>query len=104
MTLNLQKCRFGIQSVEYLGFVVGEGVISPGKRKIKAVGEFSKPTNVHEVRRFIGLVSFFRRFIPQFALIAAPLTDLLKESKSFKFFFAKTVHAAHTYSLILSFI
>ena len=83
MTLNLQKCRFGMQSVEYLGFVVGEGVISPGKPKIRVIREFPRPTNVHEVRRFIGLASFLRRFIPQFALIAALLTDLLKESKPF---------------------
>ena len=60
MALHLQKCRFGMRSVEYLGYVVGESVISPGKRKIKAIEKFLRPTSVHEVRRFIELASFFR--------------------------------------------
>ena len=84
LTLNLKKCRFGMKKVEYLGYVLGEGVIQPGERKIRAIAEFPSPRNVHEVRRFMGLASFFRRFVPKFAQVAMPITDQLKAKKIFE--------------------
>lgn len=84
LTLNLKKCKFGMRKVEYLGYILGEGSIRPGERKIKAIEEFRRPENEHEIRRFVGLASFFRRFMPGFARIATPLTDLLGKTRKFE--------------------
>jgi len=59
-----------------------EGV-RPGEQKIVAVKEFPKPNNKHEVRRFLGLCGFSRRFIQHYAMLAQPMSDLLKDSVSF---------------------
>lgn len=53
--------------------------IKPGRKKIEAVSKYPRPSNQHEVRQFLGLSGFFRRFIKGYAVITAPLTDLLKK-------------------------
>lgn len=82
LTLNLQKCHFFKENIEYLGYEISENGIRPGQAKITAVEKFPTPQNVHEVRQFIGLASYFRKFIKDFALIARPLTDLTKKESS----------------------
>lgn len=84
MTLRLDKCRFLQTEIEYLGHQIDEEGIRPGAYKIKAVAEYTPPGNVHEVRRFLGLVSYFRKFIKDFAMLARPLTNLTKKSAIFQ--------------------
>lgn len=79
LTLKLSKCHFFLDTVDFLGFEVSAGGIRPGSRKSEAVSKFPRPTNQHEVRQFLGLSGFFRRFIQGYAIITAPLTDLLKK-------------------------
>lgn len=84
LTLKLSKCHFFYQTIDFLGFEVSSQGVRPGNKKIESVANFPSPKNQHEVRQFMGLASFFRRFIKNFAVIARPLTDLLRKNNSWK--------------------
>jgi len=73
LTLKPAKCSLGANYIEFLGFVIVEGTICPGNEKNRAVQEFPKPNDVHEIRRFLGLTGFFRRFVENYATVALPL-------------------------------
>lgn len=79
LTLNLSKCEFLLDKIDYLGYEISSAGIRPGDRKIQSVADFPVPTNIHSVRQFLGLVGYFRKFILNFAQIAHPLTRLLKK-------------------------
>ena len=70
--------------VEYLGYVVSQDGVSASPEKVRAVQNYPVPKTVREVRSFIGLASFYRRLIPNFAEISKPLTELLRKETSFK--------------------
>lgn len=79
LTLKLAKCRFFDSNVSYLGYDISAEGIRPGEAKILAVKEFPSPRNIHEVRQFLGLTGYFRKFIKGYGEIARPLTSLLKK-------------------------
>lgn len=68
-----------------MGYEISVDVIRPGELKIKAVKDFSEPRNVHEIRQFVGLASYFRRFVQNFSVVARPLTNLTKKNVPWKF-------------------
>jgi len=82
--LNLPKCVFGSQNVSYLGFRLTAEGIKPGTDKLKAVEKADPPTNVHEVRQFLGLCNFFRTHVKNFAMVTAPLTKLTRKDCDWK--------------------
>ena len=73
------KCSFNHPEVEFCGHIVGNGVVKVLDKKVKIIREWPQPKNVQEVRQFFGLANYYRRFIKNFGLIAAPLSELFKE-------------------------
>jgi hypothetical protein len=69
--------------VEFLGHVVEEGKIRMDPKKVEAVQKWPTPKSTTEVRGFLGLAGYYRKFIHKFAAIAAPLTDLTKKTPNF---------------------
>ena len=78
-TLKPSKCHFFRREVEYLGHIVSSSGISPNPKKVKAVQECPFPKNIHEVRHFLGLVSYYRRFIKDFSTVAKPLITMTEK-------------------------
>jgi Reverse transcriptase (RNA-dependent DNA polymerase)/RNase H-like domain found in reverse transcriptase len=83
LTLNPKKCSFGYTEVPILGHVVSAEGISPNRDKIKAVLEFTTPTSLKQVRSFIGMAGFYRKFVKDFAGITRPLTALSRKGVKF---------------------
>ena len=73
LKINPAKCQFIRKEVQYLGHVITPEGLCPNKRLVEAVQNYTVPSNVQELKRFMGLASYYRRFVPQFAKIANPL-------------------------------
>ena len=74
------KCDLFKQQINYLGHLVSKEGVSTDPEKFKAVTEWPQPTTVTEVRSFLGFVSYYRRFIPNFSKVAIPLNNKLLQS------------------------
>ncbi|GBG90246.1 hypothetical protein CBR_g50424 [Chara braunii] len=81
--IALEKSEFFLSEISFLGYVVTRGGLRPDSRKVAAVKEAPVPTSLTQVRAFLGLVSYYRRFIKGFAAIARPLTNLLRKDQPF---------------------
>lgn len=84
LTVNIAKCRLCMREVRYLGFVIGDGVMKPDPEKVRAIRDIRPPRTVRELRRFLGLAGWYRRFVEGFADISSPLTDLTSKTKKFE--------------------
>ena len=80
LTVRPCKSEIGKNSIDYLGQTIGNGFMRPMSDKIKSIIEAKIPETKKEVRAFIGLSSYYRRYIPDYASIVAPLTDLTKKN------------------------
>ena len=81
---KFSKCEFWLQEVAFLGHVLSAEGVVVDPAKIEAVKEWDQPRNVTEVRSFLGLAGYYRRFIENFSKIARPMTKLLKKTKEFE--------------------
>ncbi|KAI2644051.1 Retrovirus-related Pol polyprotein from transposon 17.6 [Labeo rohita] len=80
LTLNVAKCEWARQEANYLGDHLGNGQLRPQMDKVEAIRRSPQPKTKKEVRSFLGLVGWYRRFVPNFASIAAPLANLLSKT------------------------
>ena len=85
LKLKPSKCHFFRRSIRYLGFRVSEGKVQPDPQNLEVVKKFNVPHSIKNVRQFLGLTGFYRKFIPDYAEISLPLTNLLKTKDKKKF-------------------
>ncbi|KAL6318509.1 hypothetical protein AAG906_000587 [Vitis piasezkii] len=81
---KLKKCEFWLDRVSFLGHVVTKDGISVDPRKVDVVSNWRRPTTVTEIRSFLGLAGYYRRFIEGFSKIALPLTSLTQKGVKFE--------------------
>ncbi len=81
LTIRPDKCAISKTETTYLGYKLGHGVIRPQVGKIEAIKHAERPTSKKQVRSFLGLVGWYRRFIPHFSARAVALTNLTKKDK-----------------------
>ena len=77
LTVNLAKCEFGKATVTFLGHVVGQGSVKPIDAKVEVICKFPTPMGKKQLMRFLGMAGYYRKFCPNFSVIAEPLTHLL---------------------------
>ena len=80
---KLSKCEFLKNEVEYLGHHISALGISVDQHKVEAIKSWPTPTNVSELRSFLGLANYYRKFVKGFSAIASPLTSLLHKDKPY---------------------
>ena len=85
LTLKPGKCKWARRQVKYLGHLIEDGMIKTDPDKTAAVREFPIPSSVKEGRAFLGLASYYRRFVPNFATLSKPLSVLTKTKHSQSF-------------------
>nr|VZI17555.1 unnamed protein product [Spirometra erinaceieuropaei] len=81
VVLNPSKCVFGVRSLEFLGHMVDSHGIRPLPSKVAAIRDFPPPTSKRQLQRFLGMVNFYRRFLPNCADLMLPLTNMLSGPK-----------------------
>ena len=84
LTVNREKSVFCAQEVKYLGFVINYEGLKVDPEKTRAVKEYPKPRTVKQLRRYVGMLSWYRRSIKDFAKIAEPLIRLTRKDEKFK--------------------
>ena len=78
--INQKKSEFFLEEIRYLGHIISKYGIRMDSKKLKAINGWPEPRNLHELRSFIGMCAYYRRFIEKFSLIAGPLHDLTKKN------------------------
>ncbi|KAK7116800.1 hypothetical protein V1264_002415 [Littorina saxatilis] len=94
LTVRPSKVEAGFDSIEFLGHIVGEGSMRPVPSKVSKILNVSVPTTKKQVRSLVGLISFYRRYVPSFASIVSPLVELTKKNQPNKVRWSKECQMA----------
>ncbi|GBN60381.1 Transposon Ty3-G Gag-Pol polyprotein [Araneus ventricosus] len=81
IVVNTEKCVFGQLSVKFLGYLISEKGIEPLADRVKAINEFQQPKTIKDLRRFLSLLNFYRRFLKNVAHEQSLLSDYLKGAR-----------------------
>lgn len=81
LTISLEKCNFFRETLNYLGFVLDKYGLRTNPEKVAAMVNFPQPKTTTEIKRFVGMCSWYRRFIPHFSALLAPINNLLSGKK-----------------------
>jgi len=85
LKLQPDKCKFLKTEITYLGHVISRDGVRPDPKKLEAVKQFPRrPKTPKNIKQFLGLAGYYRRFIPNFSKLAKPLTNLLKNDTRFE--------------------
>jgi hypothetical protein len=79
--LRLDKCSWFVTQLEFLGFVISNGLRSPNPKLVSAITDFGIPRDVKQLESFLGMINFYSEFLPQFSTIANPLRALTSADK-----------------------
>ncbi|XP_031343701.1 uncharacterized protein K02A2.6-like isoform X2 [Photinus pyralis] len=85
LKVNVDKCKFLQGEIKYLGFVLTKQGLAKDKEKLQAINVIPYPTNMKELRSFIGMVNYYSRFVPKMSELLEPLYILLRQGQEFKF-------------------
>ena len=81
LTAQPAKCKFGFQSLDYLGFALSGTQLCTQPGKIEAIQKIEPPKSKKQLRSFLGLASFYRKFVPNLASLTSSLSELLKKRR-----------------------
>lgn len=84
LIVNSKKCEFFKNIIEFLGHKIEESGTLPEKAKVQTISEWPIPTNLTEIKSFLGFTGYYQKFIRNFASLAEPLTRLLKKDVRFE--------------------
>ena len=81
---KFNKCEFWLTKVGFLGHVVSDSGVSMDPKKVEAIMSWERPKSVFEIRNFLGLTGYYRRFIENFSRLAGPMTKLTRKEVKFE--------------------
>lgn len=100
--VKLEKCKFHTSKVEFLGYIISNEGISMDQAKIDSVTSWPIPASTKDVMSFLGFTNFYRRFIPGYSSITAPLTSLLRKENTTSPHFAWDSKSQNAFELLKS--
>jgi hypothetical protein len=94
LTISREKSKFCVDSLKYVGFVIDRNGVRTNPEKVEAMVNFPVPKTVRQVRRFLGMTGWYRKFVRNYAEIASPISDLLKLKPGEKFIWSEAANQA----------